>query len=109
MKDRKRYSLQDEDAEPRYEISKLSRMAKIDLDETNRENLNEQERLYGDGKNIGDDIIQQNRSSSQADVHPEKQLEGKLGQYLKFRNNDREATMTPLQEGIKQFNSGHLI
>lgn len=38
IKDRKRYSMQDEDAEPRYEISKLSRMAKKDLDATNDDN-----------------------------------------------------------------------
>ena len=61
----KRFSLQDEDAEPRYEISKMSRLAKKDLDETNNDNLNEQERLYGNGKSIGDDIIEQHRSASQ--------------------------------------------
>ena len=107
-KDRKRYSMQDEDAEPRYEISKLSRMAKKDLDATNHDNLNEQERTYGDGKSIGDDILEQNRSSSLME-NGGKQLDGRqMSQYLKF-TTDRDQNLTPLEDGIRQFNSGNLL
>ena len=100
--------MQDEDAEPRYEISKLSRMAKKDLDATNHDNLNEQERTYGDGKSIGEDILEQNRSSSLME-NGGKQLDGRqMSQYLKF-TTDRDQNLTPLEDGIRQFNSGNLL
>ena len=102
----KRFSLQDEDAEPRYEISKMSRLAKKDLDETNHDNLNEQERLYGNGKSIGDDIIEQHRSASQ--VSQDKQLDNQASQYLKF-TSERDTNISPLQDGIRQYNSGHIV
>ena len=37
----KRYSVHEEDEEPRYQISKVSNLAKIDLDDTNMKNLDE--------------------------------------------------------------------
>ena len=35
----KRYSVQEEDEEPRYQISQMSELARIDLDATNQMNL----------------------------------------------------------------------
>ena len=60
----KRYSVHEEDEEPRYQISKVSNLAKIDLDDTNMKNLDEQERQYGAGKAFKD--ILNNRSKSLA-------------------------------------------
>ena len=99
---KKHYSVQDEDEEPRYEISKVSNLARIDLDETNLQNLDEQERLYGDGKAIEDEIIKQNRSNSQTIILPDKkQLEGHMTQFLKFREG-LEANLKRLSDAAKE-------
>ena len=37
-----------------------------------------------------------------------KQLQGQMSQYLKF-TTDRDQNLTPLEEGIRQYNSGNLL
>ena len=83
-------------------------MAKKDLDETNHDNLNEQERLYGDGKSIGEEIVEQNRSASMIE-NADKHIDGQVSQFFNKFQAERDNNLTPLQEGIRQFNSGHLI
>lgn len=111
MRDGKREhgSVEEKDAEPRYEISKLSMLAKVDLDETNRLCSGDVDKFYGDGKVIGEDIMENTRSMSQIGGGGlNKQLEGQIKQYKRLRN-EREVNLTPLEEGMQQFNSGHLI
>lgn len=80
----------------------MSNLARIDLDETNLQNLDEQERLYGDGKAIEDEIIKQNRSNSQTIILPDKkQLEGHMTQFLKFREG-LEANLKRLSDAAKE-------
>ena len=92
-------TVEERDAEPRYEISKLSALAKEDLEQTNKLCYGAVEKFYGDGKVLGDDIIENTRSASQLEGIMALQLEGQINQYKKLRN-DREVNMTPLQEGI---------
>ena len=49
-------SLQEEDDEPRYEISLIEGLAKKDLIVTNWDNQSEEDRHYGDGIKIGKEI-----------------------------------------------------
>jgi len=73
----------------------MSELAKIDLDETNRQNLTQFEEQFGDGKSIGDDMFSHTRSYSKIEgKNLEKQLEG-LTQFLMNRN-ERD-NMTPSQ------------
>lgn len=49
-------SLQEEDDEPRYEISLLEGLAKTDQMVTNWDNQSEEDRCYGNGVAIGKEI-----------------------------------------------------
>ena len=62
---KEKMTVEERDAEPRYEISKLSALAKEDLEQTNKLCYGAVEKFYGDGKVLGDDIIENTRSASQ--------------------------------------------
>ena len=62
----RRTSIQKEDEEPRYQISKLDQLHHDDMLLTNKDNLGEEEKLYGSGHLIGKELTQMIKESEDA-------------------------------------------
>ena len=77
MNKRKGSSLCDEDALPRYEISKMNKLAETDLEDISLRNQGQQDNLYGNGRRFGKDIDDQIKQKHEEGIlSGNKQLAG---------------------------------
>jgi len=60
--------MQSVDQEPRHHISKLNTLNQRDLLMTEAENLGEEDRQYGSGKDIGNELIKMLKDNEEAKV-----------------------------------------
>ena len=65
---RKGSSLCDEDAGPRYEISKMNKLAETDLANISLQNQGQQDNLYGNGRRFGKEIDDQIKNKNEEGI-----------------------------------------